>query len=186
MDIGVIARRYARALLAYAIEQKAEDTVCDEMQQFAREWRDVPQLAAVLHDPLRAPAEKADVICRAAGLRASDVFRRFAGIVAAHRREAYMLFIAHSYIDLWREHRHIRMARLSTATPIGDKARQRLEQWVEGTTDAGYDIRIETTVDPDLLGGFVFQVDDRRLDASVATQFAKIKKQFIEKNKRIV
>jgi F-type H+-transporting ATPase subunit delta len=41
-------------------------------------------------------------------------------------------------------------------------------------------------VDPKILGGFIFEIDDYRLDASVATQFEKIKKQFIEKNKRIV
>ena len=38
----------------------------------------------------------------------------------------------------------------------------------------------------DILGGFIFQIDDMRLDASVRQQFELIKKQFIEKNKRIV
>jgi F0F1-type ATP synthase delta subunit len=36
------------------------------------------------------------------------------------------------------------------------------------------------------LGGFRLTIDDLQLDASVATQFERIKKQFVEQNKRIV
>jgi F-type H+-transporting ATPase subunit delta len=41
-------------------------------------------------------------------------------------------------------------------------------------------------VDPAIVGGFVFTVDDLMLDASVARQIELIRRQFVEKNNRIV
>ena len=189
MDIGVIAKRYARALLRYAVESGAEDVVHDEIRQFILDYGAVPQLREVLHDPLLSPAEKERILCQAATRGPeplSPVFGRFAALVVAHHREAFMLFIAHSYVDLYRRHKGIRTARLTTAVPVSDAVRRRLVDWAAATAGPGVELRLETDVNPDLLGGFVFQIDDRRLDASVASQFEQIKKQFIEKNKRIV
>ena len=195
MDIGVIAKRYARALLQYARLEKAEDVVYDEVRQFILDYGAVPRLREVLHDPLLAPAEKERILRQAAavaGNAVSPVFSRFAALVVAHRREAYMLFIAHSYVDLYRQLKGIRIARLTTAVPVGPDVPRRLSQWAAAATapaaqgSAPGQVLVETEVNPDLLGGFIFQIDDRRLDASVASQFQQIKKQFIEKNKRIV
>ena len=41
-------------------------------------------------------------------------------------------------------------------------------------------------MDPDLVGGFVFDLEDYLLDASVRHQLDLIREQFIEKNRRII
>ena len=165
MDIGVIAKRYAKALLDFAVEQKCEDTVYQEVLQFATTYREVPQLSQVLGNPLLPQQQKVDVLCKAVSTtEPSDVYKKFAELVVAHRRESFMLFIAHNYVTLYRE----------------------LKKLVESHSDNSIDVILETSVDPDILGGFIFQIDDMRLDASVRQQFELIKKQFIEKNKRIV
>ena len=45
---------------------------------------------------------------------------------------------------------------------------------------------LETEVNQYLTGGLVFDVDDTVLDASVSRQLDFIRRQFIEKNRRIV
>ena len=45
---------------------------------------------------------------------------------------------------------------------------------------------MDSTVDESLEGGFVFEVDGYMLDASVRTQMERIRREFIEKNNRIV
>ena len=47
-------------------------------------------------------------------------------------------------------------------------------------------MELETVVDPSIEGGFVFDINDYRLDASIATQLKRVKQQFIDKNRRIV
>ena len=187
MDIGVIAKRYAKALLDFAVEEKCEDTVYQEVQQFITTYREVPQLAAVLGNPLLPQQQKQAVLAQAVAVSgASPVFQKFAALVVAHRRESFMLFIAHNYVTLYRQLKRISIGKLITAVPVSQEVANRLEKMVEDYSHNSVDVLLETTVDPDIMGGFIFQIDDMRLDASVRQQFDTIKKQFIEKNKRII
>ena len=51
---------------------------------------------------------------------------------------------------------------------------------------AGGTAEFATKVDPSIEGGFIFEINTYRLNASVADQMRRIKQQFIEKNRRIV
>lgn len=188
MDIGVIANRYASALLQYAKEQKQESLVYAEMQQLTTDFRQVPALTQTLVNPLLSAKEKKQLICQAATTNQalSSVFQQFAALVISHHRESFLVYMAHSYIQLYQQDKHISLGQLITAVPCSEEVSQRLEKWVEGQSEEGTDVQLETKVDPALLGGFIFRVNDQRLDASVVTQFQKIKTQFVEKNKRII
>jgi len=186
MDIGIIAKRYAKALLEYAKTSKAEDQVYAEVLQFIESWEKVPQLAQVLGNPLLPANQKETVICQAASTAVSPTFQKLTALVVAHRRESFMLFIAHSYVSLYRKLKHISIGKLVTAVPVDKAISTRLEKMVESQSQDSTDVILETKVDPSILGGFIFQIDDLRLDSSVRSQFEQIKKQFIEKNKRII
>ena len=45
---------------------------------------------------------------------------------------------------------------------------------------------LETSVDPDLLGGFTLEIGDYLLDGSVRRQIETIRRQFVISNNRIV
>jgi len=55
---------------------------------------------------------------------------------------------------------------------------------VENTT--GGTIEMEKVIDPEIIGGFMFEVDFVRWDASISGQLRRIKKEYIEKNNKIV
>ena len=46
------------------------------------------------------------------------------------------------------------------------------------------DIDFKTEVNPDLIGGFIVQVEDKRLDASISSQLREIRKEWEEKNRK--
>jgi F-type H+-transporting ATPase subunit delta len=186
MDIGVIAKRYAKALLQFALEEGCEAQVYAEVNRFIAVYRQLPHLKEVLNNPLLRDAEKSRMLCEAAGCTAHSVFARFADLVVSRRRASLMLFIAHSYVSQYRSLKHISIGSLITATPVNDRVTQRLRDLVHRHTTDAAEVQIESKVDERLMGGFVFTIDDLRLDASVATQFERIKQQFIEQNKRIV
>ena len=50
----------------------------------------------------------------------------------------------------------------------------------------GKRIELQKSVDPSIEGGFIFDIDDYRLDASVASRLRQIRRQLIDKNRRIV
>jgi len=41
-------------------------------------------------------------------------------------------------------------------------------------------------VDPSLIGGFVFDIENYLLDASIKRQLDRIREQFVERNRRII
>ena len=49
MDIGIIARRYAKALIEYAVEQKSEDALYQEILMFIKNYQEIKQLPMVLN-----------------------------------------------------------------------------------------------------------------------------------------
>ena len=92
-----------------------------------------------------------------------------------------------SFIDLYREVKHIRLGKLITAVPVAPEVEKRLRTLREYSNNANIEhLEFETNVDPSLIGGFIFQVGSNRIDASIAGQLKRVKKQFIEKNRRIV
>ena len=61
---------------------------------------------------------------------------------------------------------------------------QRLRALVKQKT--GDDVIIEVSVDPSIVGGFVFDLDEYLMDASVKHQLDLIREEFIERNRRII
>ena len=50
----------------------------------------------------------------------------------------------------------------------------------------GRTVEFKTKVDPGIIGGGILEIGYWRIDASIAGQLKRVKKQFIEKNRRIV
>ncbi len=73
---------------------------------------------------------------------------------------------------------------VSPAEPQRPTLESRLRDLIEKRT--GCKLILKTEVNPSLIGGFVFEVEDTVLDASVSRQLDIIRSQFIEKNRRIV
>jgi len=78
----------------------------------------------------------------------------------------------------------VRKARLKVAVPPSENLLERLKSLVREQT--GQEALIEVEVDPSLIGGFVFDIDNAMIDTSVARQLELIRLQFIERNRRIV
>ena len=75
------------------------------------------------------------------------------------------------------------MGSLVTAVP-NDDLRERLEDMFHDKTCC--DVHFKASVDPELIGGFVFELDGNRLDASVRTQLDRLRRQIIDDSSRIV
>ncbi len=79
----------------------------------------------------------------------------------------------------------VRQAPQPVAEPVeAPTLESRLRDLIEKKT--GCKLILKTEVNPSLIGGFVFEVEDTVLDASVTRQLDIIRRQFIEKNRRIV
>ncbi|WP_294619197.1 F0F1 ATP synthase subunit delta [uncultured Bacteroides sp.] len=186
MDIGIISMRYAKALMEYAKSTGAEDRLYTEMRTLSRSFEKHPDLRKALENPVLSAREKFSLICTAAvgNASAGREFTRFIMLVLRNRRELFLQYICLSYLALYRKNKHIGIAKLTTAVPVSHEIWERIRNSASHLLHAEMELR--TDVDPSIEGGFIFDVNDFRLDASVATQLKRVKQQFIDKNRRIV
>lgn len=184
MNAGIIAVRYAKALMEYAGEKALTRQVYAEMKQLAESFSREAALRRALDNPMLSARQKTDLLSAAAGGEVSEAFRDFAAMVVKNRREDQMQSIALMYLELYRKKNNISIGFLATATPVSPEATERMRRLIAAQTHGTVEFR--TKVDPALLGGFVFEMDFKRLDASVAAQLRHIANQLKEKNKRIV
>ena len=172
MDIGVISVRYARALLKSATDAKAEDAVYTEMQQLIKSYAEVPQLRPAIDNPMLSKAEKETLLLTAAGKKPSPLVKAFIALVLKEDRESVMLFIAHSYVTLYRQQKNVIRGRLITATAVTPATEQKMRKMVESKTNGT--VEFETEVNPDIIGGFILEYDTYRMDASVKSKLNSI------------
>ncbi len=184
MNTGMIAVRYARALLEFACERSEADLVYAETGRLADSFVAEPLLGRTLDSPVLPVNEKAALVKTAAGGTVSGSFERFIGLVMHNRRESFLQSIALMYRDLYRKRNGISVGSLETAVPVTPETEKRIAGLIASET--GGQVELTTKVRPELIGGFVFEMNFRRLDASVAAQLRSVRRQFVEKNRRIV
>ena len=184
--------RYARALLAFAKSRGTEDRVYDETKRLARVSVTVPQLRHTIdpqlrhtiENPVLSIATKHKLLCDAVGVKeVSEELKRFFRLVLEEKREKFLQFMIWSYIDLYREDKHILIGKLTTAVE-SPKLVKKLEELASARTNGV--VELETKVDPSIIGGYIIELAGFRLDASVQNQLKRIRRQFIARNRRIV
>lgn len=184
MNNGLIATRYATALLGFANESKLQESVYTEAKSVAQSFFQFKELRSVLDNPVLSNVEKRKVILMAAGAKASKAFVRFIDLLLENNREDHLQSIMLKYLDLYRKQKNIHYGKLTTATTVDASVEKKLLALME--KEIGGTVEIEKLVDENILGGFLFEVDFVRWDASLSSQLQRIKNEYIDKNKRIM
>jgi len=183
MNVGMISTRYAKALYAYAKEQKQEDEVYSEMKKLAVAFAHVSQLRTTMNNPTLAKKEKESLLNAAVGNTMNALYVRFIKLVLEHRREEYLQMMALSYGDIYCEDKQINTGLLITATQhVGEGVKSRIRMLLNKVKQGT--LELETKVDPEIEGGFMLYIDTFRLDASVKTQLKRIKENLVAENSR--
>ncbi len=174
MDNGRISVRYARALFQTAQEQGCEDAVYDGLTRFAHNYLlAIAQFNEVLSDPIVVQEEKVKLIEMAVGEPINDTLKQFIAFVTDQKREDKMFFIAMKYMEMYRAKHNILSTQVTTATELSEATYDKIKAFVKQTFDA--DAEIDVKIDPSLIGGFILDIENTRMDASVAGQLNALK-----------
>ena len=175
MDRGLIAVRYAKALLESAIQFKKEDAVYVEMESLANNYLLVPQLRFTIDNPTLDNDKKLSLLKTACGGEVCDLTERFFKLVFQEGRESALQFMATAYITLYSKHKNIIRGKLTTAVPVSEQTEAKMKQMVENRTHGN--VEFNTEVDPSIIGGFILEYDTYCLDASVKTKLNNVLQQ---------
>ena len=185
MNDSIIRTRYADALVKYVRETGNGESVCQQAEKLARVIKDVPDLSRMIAAKDVVPNAKKRALLRTAlGEPMTPDLMRFVNLLLANGRIGSLRMILLDFTDRYRRSIGIRKAHLKVAVPPPEELLTRLAALVKERT--GDEAVIDVEVDPALIGGFVFDIDDAMIDKSVARKLEIIRLQFIEKNRRIV
>ena len=184
MNAGIIASRYAKALLKFVQETGNGDKVYAQAGVLVLRMQEIRQLKDYVENHHEiGPDRKMQLLETALGEPMSMELTRFVSLVISQRRTEFFHRMLYSFLSQYRETFNIKVGRLVTALPA-EGLKERMEEIFQVRT--GAEIHLDLNIDPDILGGFIFELDDWRLDASVAAQIKKISSRLIDNNNRIV
>ena len=186
MNRSIVITRYARALVKFVRDNGRGDIVCSEAETLERALHDLPDLRRMVTaaDDVVSPFDKKKLLQSALGNRMSPELSRFLTLLNRNGRMPLVEDILRDFTDMYHRSVGVRKAHLSTVGEPSERLLQRLKALVKQKT--GDDVIIEVDVDPSIIGGFVFDIDDYLMDASVKRQLDIIREQFIERNRRII
>ncbi len=170
--------RYATALFDLVKEQNLVEEAARDMALISGVFDENREFRIFLSSPVVRPPKKKEVLKAMLGTRVSKLVLDFFMILTQRGREMHIGTIAGEFLELYKEHKGIKTAILTTAVPADDAIRTRVKNLLQAHT--GKSIELIEKVDPKLIGGFVLNFDDYRLDSSLNAQLNTLRKQYSE------
>jgi F-type H+-transporting ATPase subunit delta len=172
-----LASRYAKSILDLAIERGELEKVYADMQWLQAVCKSNRDFVNLLRSPIIKNDTKRKIIEAVTNGNISELTAGFNRLLVTKNRERFLPEIVTAFIAAYKAHHKIRTIQLTTATPVTESMRNVIVEQVKKS--AGFEkVEVEEKVNPELIGGFVLQVGDQLVDASVAYDLKAIAKQF--------
>jgi F-type H+-transporting ATPase subunit delta len=176
--MAVAYRIYARALFDAAKDHDRLARVREDLADFVATVEEVPELRALLRDPVLDPREKADALDSILG-GVDELVRNFLLLVAEKNRTAQIEEIAREFDRLVAAEERRLEVELTTAFELSDEEAKTIVSQIEKAS--GRDVDATRSVDPDLIGGLILQAGSMRVDASVRGRLNRLRHDLVQR-----
>jgi len=177
-----VAGVYARALLALATDRDEADQIEGELADLAGLIAANPEIESYLSSPLVDDEARVEALEKAFHGRASELVVNTIQVMNGKGRLGLLRALAEAY-RLENEHRRGEVdVEVTTAVELSDELRRRIA--VTASRYAGRTARLIERVDPELLGGLVLKIGDRKIDGSLARQIHDAREGLFERASR--
>jgi F-type H+-transporting ATPase subunit delta len=173
-----LATRYAKSLIDLSLERGELEAVHNDMLYLQAVSKSNPDFVAVLKSPVISPDKKQAIIQAVTDGHISELTALFNRLLVKKGRESNLPEITRAFIEQYNKHEQIFLVKLTTASPVSDAVKKEIVDKVKSQSDMKT-IQLTTEVDESLIGGFVLQIGDQLVDASVSYDLNNIKKQFL-------
>ena len=171
--LNSIATPYAEALLQVAESRQETDTVATQVRELLALWNGSAQLREAMASPVLEPDAKKAALAALFDEQVTPSVQNLLKLLADRQRIAMLDAVLERFLELYRELRHITLAKVSSATPLSEEQQAQLNQKVQaiaGTKAVEFDLN----VDPSLIGGFVVNLGSQVIDASLVGQVRRL------------
>lgn len=168
-----LARPYAKAAFAFALERKEIAAWADMLQYTSLIVTD-PAIASLLENPRVSREQKLELILSLSTKMLDDNRRSFLELLAQNKRLTVLPAIASMFAMLRAEHEQTITVKVDTAFPFNKQKEESLLQALKIRLQKN--INLEFRIDESLIGGAIIRADDLVIDGSIRGQLAELEK----------
>lgn len=176
-----LAGVYAKSVLDFAQNANQVDAVFQDMQYVKAACKVSPEFARLLASPIVKDDKKASIVAAVLKDKVSASTWAFLTLVIQKNRAQYLDQIAQAFIEQYEALNGIHQVSLTTAVALDDKTQSLIIDKLKAVTQFDK-VKINNNVNPDIIGGFILEFDNKLIDASVSRRLNDLKLQFADKS----
>jgi len=174
MNNSKISVRYSRALFQSALEKNILDKVNQDMIYISEVCK-VPETKEFLRSPIIIPSKKKAILHNILGNNVEQITLSLIDLIVTNGRESFIPAIARVFIHETKEYKGITDSVLTTAVKVEDKVKKQIIELISEAFKTK--VELKENIDSEIIGGFILQIDDNYIDASVKNKLRKIRKE---------
>ena len=178
MDQSKVTVRYAKAFFGLAKEKQLLDEVKNDMEMIGQLIKTSTDLQLLLESPVVKSSKKVSLLKTIFEGKVNQLTVDFLAMVAANKREIFTQGICLNFAALYRQDQGIKSAVITTAVPLQEDLVSQIQKQLE--SEFKTKVELSQRVDTELIGGFVLRVDDRQIDASMASKLRRVKETYLQ------
>jgi F-type H+-transporting ATPase subunit delta len=177
---GIAARRYVKAVYELSVEAGKQEQILEQLKQVDALVRDNDDLHQLLHNPSVDRTTKTRVFDEVTSdLNLSNVVSGLVRLLIRKSRIGLLEEIVEEYLAQENARLGVINLEVTTAQPLNEDVKRALQTKFAKST--GKTVEIESTVDPDIIGGMVARVGGTIYDGSIEHQLQMIQQRLGEK-----
>lgn len=170
--LAKLARPYAKAVFETAIEEKAIQNWMETLKTLAAAV-DAPELTKIIKDPRVEPDQLSDILIALGKNTFSKTQCNFIRILSENKRLELLPEIATQFANMRAAMEKIVEAKVTSAVPMSEDYEKKLIDTLSKKLNC--QIVLDTTVNPELLGGVIIQIGDKVFNASLREQLKRMR-----------
>ena len=169
--------RYAQALFLLAEKSDQLERVEKELTEAGGLVSRHPEISRLLMNATLAREEKEDFLEKVFPATFSPLLINFLKVLVQKKRFQILCFVREKFHRLYEEKRGIQRIRVKAAVSLNEEIQQRLRRALE--KKLGRKVYLETTADPEILGGLILDFDGTQIDASFRSRLQELKQRLL-------
>jgi F-type H+-transporting ATPase subunit delta len=174
MNDSKISVRYSRALFQTALEKKILDKVNQDMI-FIADICKLPETKEFIQSPIIVPSKKEAIFHKILGDKVEEITLSLIDLIVKNGRESFIPAIARVFIHETKKYKGITESVLTTAVKVDEKVRKQITDLISEVFTTK--VELKENIDTEIVGGFILQIDDNYIDASIKNKLRKIRKE---------
>lgn len=169
-----LVRRYANAVLSIGKEYDALEEINDNFKTILQLLDGNTELSSLFNVPIVDPKQKKHLIKKIFKGKVHPLVLNLMLVLIKYNRGELLEITIHTYFDLYHIDQGILPVKLQSASKLSEEEKNRIKKPLEKFSSRK--VKFEELVLPELIGGFIIEFSNYRLDMSIRKELDNYRK----------